>query len=204
MKKTKLLKICAVAMFAFAFSSCTMEKQHYSSGYYFKKNASIQSHENIAKQSKIIVEENFITPSANEISQTSSVVTQNELPKSGVAETKKSSPVKQFVQSIKTKVSVIKHNSSLEKKNISDNHSGKKRTDKTSVASAGGGKNQIVALLLCIFFGPLGIHRFYLGYTGLGILYLFTFGLFGIGWLIDIILLIIPNGLTPKGQTNYK
>jgi hypothetical protein len=67
-----------------------------------------------------------------------------------------------------------------------------------------GGKNQIVALILCIFLGFLGVHRFYLGYTGLGVLYIFTFGLFGIGWLIDTILLIIPRGLTPKGQNNYQ
>jgi hypothetical protein len=67
-----------------------------------------------------------------------------------------------------------------------------------------GGKNQIVALILCIFLGLLGAHRFYLGYTGLGVLYIFTAGLFGIGWLIDLILLIIPRGLTPKGQNNYK
>lgn len=67
-----------------------------------------------------------------------------------------------------------------------------------------GGKLQIVALILCILLGLLGVHRFYLGYTGLGILYLLTLGLFGIGWLIDLILLIIPNGLTPKGRNNYK
>lgn len=65
------------------------------------------------------------------------------------------------------------------------------------------GKLQIVAFLLCFFLGLLGIHRFYLGYTGMGVLYLLTFGLFGIGWLIDLILLIIPNGLTPKGETRY-
>ncbi|MEZ4918190.1 MAG: TM2 domain-containing protein [Saprospiraceae bacterium] len=65
------------------------------------------------------------------------------------------------------------------------------------------GRSQLVALLLCIFVGGLGIHRFYLGYTGLGILYLFTAGLFGIGWFIDLIRLIIPNGLTPKGQSSY-
>lgn len=70
--------------------------------------------------------------------------------------------------------------------------------------SAGGGKNQIVALVLCFFLGLLGIHRFYLGYTGMGVLYIFTLGIFGIGWLIDLILLIIPNGLTPKGQNNYR
>ena len=68
----------------------------------------------------------------------------------------------------------------------------------------GSGKNQIVALVLAIFLGFLGIHRFYLGYTGMGVLYIFTLGLVGIGWLIDIILLIIPNGLTPKGKNNYR
>jgi hypothetical protein len=65
------------------------------------------------------------------------------------------------------------------------------------------GKLQIVAFLLCLFLGLLGSHRFYLGYTGMGVLYIFTLGLFGIGWLIDLILLIIPNGLTPKGETRY-
>jgi TM2 domain len=64
-------------------------------------------------------------------------------------------------------------------------------------------KSKLVALLLCIFLGGLGIHRFYLGYTGIGILYLFTGGLFGIGWLIDLIRLIIPNGLGPKGEKGF-
>ena len=38
----------------------------------------------------------------------------------------------------------------------------------------------------------------------MGVLYIFTLGLFGIGALIDLILLIIPNGLTPKGKSNYR
>jgi hypothetical protein len=68
----------------------------------------------------------------------------------------------------------------------------------------GSGKIQIVAFILAIFLGLLGVHRFYLGYTGMGVIYILTLGLFGIGWLIDILLLIIPNGLTPKGQNNYR
>lgn len=43
-------------------------------------------------------------------------------------------------------------------------------------------------LLVTIFLGPLGIHKFMEKKYGLGILYFFTFGLFGIGWLIDIFL----------------
>lgn len=50
-------------------------------------------------------------------------------------------------------------------------------------------KSKTVALLLCIFLGCLGVHRFYVGRIGGGILYLLTFGIFGIGWLIDIILI---------------
>ena len=50
-------------------------------------------------------------------------------------------------------------------------------------------KSKVAALLLCIFLGYWGIHRFYVGKIGTGILYLFTCGLFGIGWIVDIILI---------------
>lgn len=48
-------------------------------------------------------------------------------------------------------------------------------------------KDRTIALILCILAGGLGAHRFYVGKIGTGILYLFTAGLFGIGWIIDII-----------------
>ena len=58
----------------------------------------------------------------------------------------------------------------------------------------GNAKNKWVALLLCWFLGYLGAHKFYEGKTGRGVLYLLTFGLFGIGWAIDsIALLFKPN-----------
>lgn len=49
--------------------------------------------------------------------------------------------------------------------------------------------NRWVAFLLCLFLGYLGIHRFYVGKSGTGILYIFTVGLFGIGWLVDLIMI---------------
>jgi hypothetical protein len=55
--------------------------------------------------------------------------------------------------------------------------------------SDSGQKEWIVALLLSVFLGHLGIDRFYLGYIGLGILKLVTFGGCGIWWLIDLILI---------------
>lgn len=59
------------------------------------------------------------------------------------------------------------------------------------------GKSQLVALLLCIFLGYIGIHRFYLGYTTIGILQIITLGGCGIWALIDLIR-IITGDLKPK------
>ena len=55
-------------------------------------------------------------------------------------------------------------------------------------------KNKGVALLLWFFTGIFGGHKFYEGKTGTGLLYLFTAGLFGIGWFFDLFgLLLKPN-----------
>jgi len=43
-----------------------------------------------------------------------------------------------------------------------------------------------VAYLLWFLLGPVGVHKFFLGKIGMGILYLFTGGIFLIGWIIDL------------------
>ena len=52
-------------------------------------------------------------------------------------------------------------------------------------------KDWLTAVLLSLFVGWLGIDRFYLGYTGLGILKLLTLGFFGIWALIDLVLIVM-------------
>lgn len=49
-------------------------------------------------------------------------------------------------------------------------------------------KSKMVALLLCIFLEGLGIHRFYVGKIGTGIIWLLTGGCFGIGYIVDIVM----------------
>lgn len=67
----------------------------------------------------------------------------------------------------------------------------------TGKAAETGDKSQVVALILCIVVGGLGIHRFYLGYTWQGIVQLLTLGGCGIWALIDLIR-IITGDLQPK------
>ena len=55
-------------------------------------------------------------------------------------------------------------------------------------------RNKWVAFLLCLFLGYFGAHKFYEGKAGMGILYLFTGGLFFIGIVIDLITILCkPN-----------
>lgn len=54
-------------------------------------------------------------------------------------------------------------------------------------------KSWLAATLLCFFLGAFGVHRFYVGKIGTGILWLLTGGLFGIGVLVDFIIILCGN-----------
>ncbi|MEV0811026.1 TM2 domain-containing protein [Micromonospora sp. NPDC050200] len=70
----------------------------------------------------------------------------------------------------------------------------------TAPVSAGAQKSWVVALLLCFFVGVLGVHRFYVGKVGTGILQLITVGGLGIWTFIDFILILVGSFRDKQGQ----
>jgi hypothetical protein len=210
MKNVKLMVIAAMTAII-ALSSCTMEKQHYSAGYNIqwnsKAHASKLKHaenktDEIASQ-KVVTEEksddsnvsNFSevsieTVSSNSISESESASIDNEtiaiLPQNRIvlnSNAKKSTLTKsEFTSGVKTIIN---------KKNNTT------QPNSTNETKGGGDRSWLVALLLCFFLGGLGLHRFYLGYNGIGLLMLFTGGFFGILWLIDFFRILF-HSLKPK------
>jgi TM2 domain-containing membrane protein YozV len=67
-------------------------------------------------------------------------------------------------------------------------------------ATGATGKSKITALLLCIFLGGLGVHRFYVGKIGTGIVWLLTGGVFGIGWIVDIVMIAVGKFKDKQGN----
>lgn len=76
--------------------------------------------------------------------------------------------------------------------NIVINNTNTNTNSNINHCATGKPKNKWISLALCIF--TVCGHKFYEGKIGMGIIYLFTVGLFGIGWFIDTIsLLFKPN-----------
>lgn len=61
-------------------------------------------------------------------------------------------------------------------------------------------KSKAVAALLCFFLGALGVHRFYAGKIGTGVLWLLTAGLFGIGSLVDFFIILFGGFQDAEGR----
>ena len=61
----------------------------------------------------------------------------------------------------------------------------------TGPAMGASPKSRMLALILCVFFGIFGVHRFYARRYLMGVVYLFTAGLLGIGWVVDVVLIAL-------------
>lgn len=60
-------------------------------------------------------------------------------------------------------------------------------------------KSKGTAAVLCFFFGALGVHRFYVGKIGTGILWLVTLGFCGIGEIVDFIMILCGSFTDKNG-----
>lgn len=96
-----------------------------------------------------------------------------------------------YAEKIPTQTTADINNTSYQSESIQKQPSAMNNpiSNNTNITSQISRKSKVAALLLCIFLGFLGAHRFYVGKTGMGILYFLTVGLFGVGWIVDIILI---------------
>ncbi len=61
-------------------------------------------------------------------------------------------------------------------------------------------KSRMTTLLLCVFAGFLGLHRFYVGRIGSGALWLVTFGLLSVGWIYDLVMVATGEFVDDEGK----
>lgn len=60
--------------------------------------------------------------------------------------------------------------------------------------------SKTAAVLITFFLGELGVHRFMTGKIGIGIIWLLTCGVFGIGWLVDFIMVLTGKFTDKNGN----
>lgn len=198
---TKLLSLVAVAAI---FASCgttnqfasSFGKRKYMKGYYFNTAGSakeVASAQKSGSKTGIVAvptknSSTVALPSSNNTEIHSAV-----MPSTTFAGTKKAN--------VSKNVTPVTYKNSV-KNSIQDNemHTAVVAAAPDAVASTKGGgscKNWVVALVLCALLGDIGIHRFYLGYIGLGVLELLTAGCCGVLTLIDFIRILMKT-LKPK------
>ncbi len=61
-------------------------------------------------------------------------------------------------------------------------------------------KSRMTTLLLCVFGGFLGLHRFYVGRVWSGVLWFVTFGLFSVGWIYDLVIVATGEFVDDQGK----
>jgi len=74
----------------------------------------------------------------------------------------------------------------------------------TKVQRVEEGKDWLVTLLLCLFLGGLGVHRFYTGHIVSGLVQFFTAGGCGIWAFIDLIMILTGSFTDKEGRSLVK
>ena len=213
MKKTTTSKLgLLIAMVAILVSSCstnaTFSKRYHSRGFNIAWGGGSDANNNPVKQTPkkvkaksdvVAVAQNTDNVTVQSVKSTentameastvnTTVVSNNILAKNEVATVKNAT---------QTSTQAVKSSTVVSKKAAVNAISNTNTKAVKKNADPGEGKSQLIALILCIFVGVLGIHRFYLGYTKEGVIQLLTAGGCGIWSLIDLVR-IITGDLKPK------
>ena len=213
MKKTTTSKLgLLIAMVAILVSSCstnaTFSKRYHSRGFNIAWGGGSDANSNPVKQTPkkvkaksdvVAVAQNTDNVTVQSVKSTentameastvnTTVVSNNILAKNEVATVKNAN---------QTSTQAVKSSTVVSKKAAVNAISNTNTKAVKKNADPGEGKSQLIALILCIFVGVLGIHRFYLGYTKEGVIQLLTAGGCGIWSLIDLVR-IITGDLKPK------
>lgn len=210
MRKSTISLLTALAA-VISFSSCSVEKRVHRRGYHVEWNTSKEKVQNsiAIEQEEKVLEAAPISANTTESSLTTIQPTTQSTPASTSVSTSDNSELlldataaindrEHVVTSPSTRTFEVKAQEISSTVSQTQATVDTKQSQSSAEATEGGSKSRITALVLCFFLGALGIHRFYLGYTGIGVLYLLTLGLFGFGVLVDFIRLIIKPGLQPK------
>lgn len=190
---------------ALILSSCTMEKRQYMSGYHIDWHNKKQKVDKVAFTNEIktplensaivnveIEDEIFSEVETKSTSIQLSIPLEKNVIKSTNAQVLYASTdeLTSYSPKVAHKNVFQENMDSFNEKNIllDDNQASEERSS---------GKSQVIALVLAALVGVLGVHRFYLGYIGIGVAQLLTFGGCGVWALIDLIR-IITGDLKPK------
>jgi TM2 domain-containing membrane protein YozV len=196
--KTQITAYCfAIALF---FSSCAKETFTFSNtgtSYGSKKQnaAPVSTPQETAPEATINAIAEETTPAENLTASTQQTIT---LAKKDFVKAKPLHTTQLAAKQDNKEVSKLAQLKAARKVNKEIKTLVKQAEKKVPAATAEGeGKSQIVALVLALAIGWAGIHRFYLGYTGIGIAQLVTLGGCGIWAIIDIIRILMGD-LKPK------
>lgn len=61
-------------------------------------------------------------------------------------------------------------------------------------------KNFVLTLVLAIFLGVIGVHRFYVGKVWTGVMFFFTAGFFGVGVFLDVVMIVFQQFTDKNGD----
>lgn len=204
MKTTNTLIL--IALSTIILGSCTMEKRLYNKGFHVNWNKKYKTSKSQENKNEVYAFESSENRAEdkNENSMEDLEVSLND------GELMSSSPLEREMDLTQTtaiitesgvlgatrKIEAIAQENSVNRESIKQGQR-KAKTKSEGEGSSSSGKSQIVALVLVLLVGLLGIHRFYLGHIGVGVLMLLTGGLCGILALIDLIR-IVTGDLKPK------